>query len=544
MFRSTFAISFCLFAFLPFLIWHGRNLWESSQYQFFPILVLAIIAILKERLPAPRVWLPMVAAIHWPFLAPIFAGLGLLLLSVLVETPNAAMIALLLFSAGYVWFLASKLDISLWGPWALGWLLVCLPSVVEVGLTSQLQLLSSTLSSRLLDVVGVNHLMTGNVLHLDGQDLFVDQACSGVVSLFSILAFGAMFAVWQRYPLVRSVLLLVIGVGWTILLNVLRITIIAISDQWYDLDLVHGWPHTMLGMVLFLVTLAGFYCSDQLLGGVLRPIPEDVDPDRGLNFTERVWNYLTAAGAMQGEEYLDDERVDPVQTDRVCWRFSHSFMIALSLMILMVWVGRQLFTRNLDFTNSTSVSLVANVDPSLADRICESNEKCSMQEITRESTDPSGAYSKVFSVEGVLGHRLSIDYPFFMSWHELTNCYVTAGWRVIDRSVVTLDNIDFVEVDLVNDFGETGFLIFAQIHLNGDACYVPDTGKVLEWYSFEMKRRFLKGFTGEVIQLQLFQSGVRELTPEQKEELRQQFLTFRQAAYQKMFPDRVDVGND
>jgi len=115
---------------------------------------------------------------------------------------------------------------------------------------------------------------------------------------------------------------------------------------------------------------------------------------------------------------------------------------------------------------------------------------------------------------------------------------------VISRKVAKFESKQFVEVELINDFGESGFLIFSLIHSNGDACYNWDPSKILERYGFEMKRRFLQGFDGELIQFQLFQSGGRELTPEQKEELRQQFLTFRQAAYQKMFPDRADVGND
>ena len=65
----------------------------------------------------------------------------------------------------------------------------------------------------------------------------MDEACSGIVSLMSIVAVGAIYCVWRRYSLLRTVCLLVVGIGWAFVSNVFRILVIAVADSWYGLDL-------------------------------------------------------------------------------------------------------------------------------------------------------------------------------------------------------------------------------------------------------------------------------------------------------------------
>ena len=76
-----------------------------------------------------------------------------------------------------------------WLPvWLVMWLIVPPPFRWDFRLIVWLQSSTSRMASMLLDVVGVQHLMEGNVLVLPGHRMLVDEACSGVNSVLVLLA--------------------------------------------------------------------------------------------------------------------------------------------------------------------------------------------------------------------------------------------------------------------------------------------------------------------------------------------------------------------
>ena len=124
-------------------------------------------------------------------------------------------------SEGSLFLLAITIEVwqrwkipGLWGIWALIVLLVPPPLDREKMLISELQLLSSWLASKLLDAFGVLHVMQGNKLMLSSKELFVDEACSGIVSMMSIVACALIIAVWYNRPILHLVLLLLSSLVW------------------------------------------------------------------------------------------------------------------------------------------------------------------------------------------------------------------------------------------------------------------------------------------------------------------------------------------
>ena len=111
-----------------------------------------------------------------------------------------------------------------WLPvWALLWFLIPPPLAWDEDLIVWLQSLASRGSSLVLDVFGVRHLMEGNVLVLPEHRLLVEEACSGIYSLFTLLTFTALFVVAVRRPLRHAALLLASTVCWAWLMNIARV---------------------------------------------------------------------------------------------------------------------------------------------------------------------------------------------------------------------------------------------------------------------------------------------------------------------------------
>src|SRR5262249_45473600 len=120
-----------------------------------------------------------------------FVGLSWLLLAaaVLLDVPRLAGIGGLLLLA------AAPLGLGGWPllrallP-ALVYLLLVIPPPFGLDrlLITKLQLLTAKASSRVLDYFGVYHNMDGTVVETAGKRYMVEEACSGIHSLFSILA--------------------------------------------------------------------------------------------------------------------------------------------------------------------------------------------------------------------------------------------------------------------------------------------------------------------------------------------------------------------
>ncbi len=174
-------------------------------------------------------------------------SLSALAVSFWVFSPWLAMIAFVIYAFGVTCFIWQNWIIDgLWGIWFLLVLLVPPPLDRDQMFIESLQLFSSRFTSVMLDGFGVLHVMDGNVLSFPDRQLFVDDACSGIVSLISVVYCIALFCVWKRRRVWHSVGLVAAGVGWTILMNSIRLLTIGLAWSWIGVDLADGVPHLIL----------------------------------------------------------------------------------------------------------------------------------------------------------------------------------------------------------------------------------------------------------------------------------------------------------
>ncbi|MEZ6033110.1 MAG: archaeosortase/exosortase family protein [Planctomycetaceae bacterium] len=68
----------------------------------------------------------------------------------------------------------------------------------------ELQGVTSKIASAFLSMIHVDHLLAGNIIQpLIGGELLVDEACSGVQSLYTLMFIAAFMGVY-RYTLLRT----------------------------------------------------------------------------------------------------------------------------------------------------------------------------------------------------------------------------------------------------------------------------------------------------------------------------------------------------
>ncbi len=144
---------------------------------------------------------------------------------------------------------------------------------LDTQLMSWLQRASSRLSSLMLDLIEVPHRLQGNVFELASGTLFIGEACSGVQSLFTMLFCSMFLVAWLRRRITLLPIYLLAAVVWAGCLNVMRIVAIAVAQQKFGIDLLHGWKHDLLGYTCLGLAMGLLASTDRLIQVLAFPVP-------------------------------------------------------------------------------------------------------------------------------------------------------------------------------------------------------------------------------------------------------------------------------
>ncbi len=135
-------------------------------------------------------------------------------------------------------------------------LMIAPPTFIFDWVTLSLQFLASRLGEIFLEVLGYSVMRDGNILELVGTKLSVEEACSGLRSLLSILFMCTLYNYFFVKGRLMRTLILVFGVPIAILGNAGRIVATGIASQ-YNRELIHGVAHETFGYISIVVAGVG-----------------------------------------------------------------------------------------------------------------------------------------------------------------------------------------------------------------------------------------------------------------------------------------------
>ena len=136
-------------------------------------------------------------------------------------------------------------------------LMITPPVMIYDRLTLSLQLLASRIGEAVLEAFGYSVLREGNILELVGVKLSVEEACSGIRSLFSIIFMCTLYNFFFVRGRLTKTVILVMAVPIAILSNAGRIVATGMASQ-YNRALIEGVSHETFGYVS--VALAAIGC--------------------------------------------------------------------------------------------------------------------------------------------------------------------------------------------------------------------------------------------------------------------------------------------
>lgn len=148
--------------------------------------------------------------------------------------------------------------------------MIPIPYVLYYAAAFPMQLFASKVTVFTLGVIGMNAVRQGNLIHLAGHTLEVAEACSGIRSLMTLMALGALFAYttqpkfWSRLTLIACVPVIAVA-G-----NVVRVLVTSVLIQIIGEGIVTEPIHSLLGLIVFAVALIMLPLAGILIRKVFR----------------------------------------------------------------------------------------------------------------------------------------------------------------------------------------------------------------------------------------------------------------------------------
>jgi exosortase len=304
--------------------------------------------------------------------------------------------------------------------------LIPLPFGIDEDLVVGLRSVTTRLSSSVLDQVGILHQAYANVIQLPGKALFIADACSGIQSLYVLLAMALFVSVFMRRSVLHSLCLLGSTFALVIIENVARIVSVAWASG-HSMDWSKGTNHELLGVFLFAASAILVMSTDQLL---LFLLPESwIDLAR------------TALRLPPRSRFVAPASPGPLISPNVglsqAWFAIACIFPVLGLMQLPRLLG-----------NAPPVASLFSEEPKLAffgeDAMPErwlGFCRVGYEQIDRVPGDPFGQSSQrwIYEKSG-LTIGFSVDYPYDGA-KDLCQCYTMIGWTVDNQVKLTVSQL-------------------------------------------------------------------------------------------------------
>jgi exosortase len=160
-------------------------------------------------------------------------------------TMVTTLVGLVVFNAGWAVFRFT------WFPIVFLCFMVPVPDTLMNLVSFPLQLLVSDVSAYLIGLYGLPVYAEGNMLLFARYSFEVTEACSGIRSLISYLAIGALLAFLERDSWVKSVVLVASAVPLALFVNLLRVSGTGVTANYFGTKVAQGFAHDFSGFVVF-----------------------------------------------------------------------------------------------------------------------------------------------------------------------------------------------------------------------------------------------------------------------------------------------------
>lgn len=507
---------------MPLMAVQVDHLAAREHLQFFPLAWIFVVYIIYSRgkfsgeISAARRVLGSIC---------LSASILLAVFAVLKLSPWASHVALIGLLAGWMQIRLRGNHYHQFLVW-LGIFAITLPLPMNLDsrLIQRLQSISTQSASSLMDLMAVPHFAQGNVLEIRLGELFVDEACSGVDSLYALIAIALMQIAWQERSAIMIAVILPLVPAWAWLGNVVRIFLISFLLDTYGMDLSHGVKHTILGLVIFGFSFVCLFYTQNAFERLLAPFKVR---NIGTTMLHHAYSWAMTwpnRSPISTKKRKEDQSIQ-TEVESSPWALPLTYLMTATFLLCGLtslfaingigpWKSPDLFLP--EWTREDIESVFS--EEILPERMGAFSR--SKFDIThREYGDILGGHSATW-IYANYGQQMQIsaDFPF-SGFHTLEGCYIGSGRQLL-APIATLETIDadgivsnITEARLGDDL-EISYLWYLNFDVQGVSVGAIESA-------------FLGGAFKHppvVYQMQVYIRDCGVLTDEQKEEFKQILL--------------------
>lgn len=238
--------------------------WDNADYSHGPLILVAFLWLLWRN----RDFLQGEAdeSVHLGSLGLLLFGLFCYTVGSIFSSMVTESFALIPVFIGVTGFLFGKRGVQrVLFPALFLIFLVPPPSFIIDMVTAPLQLLVATASGFLLKTAGYLVSRNGVILHVGDYNIIVGEVCSGLRSLISLMAVGAIYAYLQNISNLKRAVLFLSIIPISIIANIFRLIILSLITHYFGEAAGQGFFHNFSGFILFLVTIVCLVIVDAML---------------------------------------------------------------------------------------------------------------------------------------------------------------------------------------------------------------------------------------------------------------------------------------
>ncbi|MDD5069626.1 MAG: exosortase/archaeosortase family protein [Candidatus Omnitrophica bacterium] len=141
-----------------------------------------------------------------------------------------------------------------------------LPRVMIIGISFKMKIMAAQLSTLVVNLMGLEAVREGSTIFFGNESLIVGDPCSGLRSLISFFALGALFIQFVDAKWFKKFILVLSTFPVAVISNMVRLVLLVLATHVYGQEFALGFFHDLTGVLVFVVGFFGLYFVSKVLG--------------------------------------------------------------------------------------------------------------------------------------------------------------------------------------------------------------------------------------------------------------------------------------
>jgi len=140
-----------------------------------------------------------------------------------------------------------------------------LPLVAVVYISFKMKLFATEISRVVLQNMGFAAIREGSIIRMPHASVIVEDVCSGLRSLISLIALASVFAYWMKGSAAKKVFIALSAIPIAIVTNVCRIVFLSFVSEVWGPQYAIGFIHELSGFFVFALAFVMLYTLVRLI---------------------------------------------------------------------------------------------------------------------------------------------------------------------------------------------------------------------------------------------------------------------------------------